>query len=814
MQRLILFKLNNFHFSKIYTFKSSLGRNYSKILRFKDIKPEHFSQVGEKNEILSKIYNLQSFIKIPNGFCLTKEVCLDFLYNSELPTTTSNVKDLVSSMKSQDELKSFINEKIQKTQFSKFITETIQQNYQDLERQYGNHCPIVIRSNVSEEYDFEPFYNIRDTNEIMENLKSKISEIYYYVSKETFHSRTISEKIFHNISLTLQKMIESNEFVPSGVMYNVDFRTGFRNAIEILSNFGYCEEILDSDHYVCFKPNVEKDIFPIIEKSRGEKFYRSILERNGKNLHKIRNSTPIKSKYCLTDEEIIFLSKHAISIEKMVEGNNVELKIKWAKDAKTKDIYIINVKEMKKISRLSNENWITEYDLLDKNQKEILIGDSINDRIVSGKVLNIKKMDNFKPGRILVTNSTNHQWNQALKRSKGLITENDQKFSHGPLFTKSQGIPCIFGAQKATQILRNGQTITMDGNTGKVYSGKLDFKISQHDLILMPKTQTKIMMKMERPEEAFKYSFVPNSGVGMLKIDTILKRIGIHPMSILHPYRLQKRDQIKLNQMTMQYPEKKEFFVEKLSNGISSICAAFYPKPVVVSFSDMMTSEYSNLLGGETFEPKERNPVLGLRGARRYLSDSYKEAFTLECEAIKRVREKMKFDNIQLIIPMCRTVEMGKLILEELKTNELEKNENLKIFLICELPSHIFQLDQFLELFDGYSIGTNDLTQMILGIDKAIKWEMISKIYDEKNSVIKNIIANTIEKVLKKKKYINICGDAVSEYPDFTEFLIENEIDAVTINPNSMIKSIHLIHEKETLISRIFAKKPEIFSSG
>ena len=395
-----------------------------------------------------------------------------------------------------------------------------------------------------------------------------------------------------------------------------------------------------------------------------------------------------------------------------------------------------------------------------------------------------------------------------------MITESGHKFSHGPLYTKTLGIPCIFDVKNAVSTFKTGQEVTMDGNTGKIYSGKLDFKIKQHDLFLIPKTKTQIMMTMEKPEDAFKYSFIPNSGVGMLKIDKILKRIGIHPLSLLHPYRLSKKSQTILNHLTFDYPEKKEFFIEKLSNGIGLICAAFYPKPVTMSFSDLTSNEFSKLLGGEVFEIPEDNPNLGLRGAARYLNTQYKEAFNLECEAVKRVINRMNFDNLQLIIPMCSTVKMGKEILDELTMNGLKKNEKLKIFLICELPSHIFELEKYLELFDGYSIGTNDLTQMILGIDKKSKNEMISKIYDEKNSVINNIIANIIEKVLKKNKYINICGDAVSNFPDFTEFLIENEINAVTINPKSMINSIHLINEKEKLISRIFSRNPEIFTSS
>jgi pyruvate, water dikinase len=799
----LIFKQN---LRKFKISKSSIS-SFPQILSFKEIKQHHFDQIGMKNELLSKIYNFKGIVKTPNGFCLTHRACQEIIYESELPSQNSNIKEFVNSFKNKEQLKLGITNKLLNFNFSKYMQYEIERCFQQLKREYGDHCSVGIRSNVSEHFDFENFYNIKSVEEIVKYCKLKLSEIYYNIVLLTQESDFVSEDVLKELSLTIQQTVHSNEITPSGIMYNVDYQTGYKNVIEISANYGMCEEFLDYDHFVCFKPNLLNDKYPIIEKSKGIKQICSVLDPHNHTIHQTKNTHSIIHNFCLTDSEIIHLSNQMFLIEKIC-SNGSEIKVKWSKDSISKEFYIIDVKKLVNVPRLANEQWIEEFVLKSVPKKVLAHGNTINHRITSGIVSNIRNVNQFTHSdQIIVTHTTNNKWNQIIGKSKGLIIEVGEKFHHAPLITKELGIPCIFKTKNATSLIHNGKEITMDGNTGNIYEGKLDFKVIQHDLFLIPQTKTKIMMTLDFPEEAFKYSFVPNSGVGLLRIESILKSIGFHPMAFLKSHILPKSEHSKLHKLTQDYPENKEYFIEKLSMSIGMICAAFYPKPVIMRFSDFNSLEFSQLIGGDRFELKEENPILGMRGVSRYLSHEYKEGFRLECEAVKRVRERMGFDNLQLILPMCRTVDNGKKILNVLKENGLEKSESLKIYLLCELPVHIFEIDQFLEIFDGYSIGTNDLTKTIMGVDKTN--EIVSNIYHEKNSVIKNIISSIIEKVLNKKKYIGICGDATNLYPDFAEFLVECEIESISLCPSSIFNTIKQIDEKEKLISRILSRNPE-----
>ncbi len=654
----------------------------------------------------------------------------------------------------------------------------------------------------------------------------------------SFNDRVIAyreeKKISHlefALSICVQKMVRS-DLASSGVIFTIDTETGFKNVVLINSIFGVGEMIVKGmvtpDEFYVFKPTLKQGFKSIILKNLGRKTKKYIYpvkssrsevfakseqfnRVNAKNqgIVEVAVSKKDQLRFSLTDEEILTLAKWACQIESHYK---IPQDIEWAKDGKTGEIFIVQSRP-ETVHTPQEIKFYEEYQLKTK-KPPILTGIAVGNKIGQGKVRiigDVSKIDQFQKGEVLVTKMTDPDWLPAMRIASAIVTNEGGKTAHAAIVSRELGIPCIVGTQKATEILKNGQEVTVDctqGLNGKILGGKISFKIKKYDLKKIPELTTKIMINIGSPDIAFKTSFLPNDGVGLARVEFILaEKIRIHPLALYHYKKLKIRakrtavepgkarfttGQIKeivkrIEEITVEHKDKKEHFIKELAEGIAKIAAAFWPKEVIVRFSDFKSNEYENLVGGQLFEKEEENPMLGFRGACRYLDKEFQPAFEMECQAIKRVREVFGLKNISVMVPFCRTVEEGEKVLELMEKFGLVKKE-LKTYVMCEVPSNVILAEEFLKIFDGISIGSNDLTQLILGVDRDNA--KIAYIGDERNEAVKEMIKKVIKLCRQKKKYAGICGQAPSDFPEFAEFLVKEGIESISLNPDTVIKTI------------------------
>jgi pyruvate, water dikinase len=540
---------------------------------------------------------------------------------------------------------------------------------------------------------------------------------------------------------------------------------------------------------------------------------------------KLTKNVPVapseRNVFALNDEEILQLAYWACIIEEhysQVRGTYTPMDIEWAKDGITNELFIVQARP-ETVQSQKQENVLRSYHLVAKAEDNtensspqpltapipIVTGRSVGEMIGNGKarvILDVHQIHQFQPGEILVTNRTDPDWEPIMKRASAIVTNSGGRTCHAAIIARELGIPAIVGCGNATTVLKTGQEITVscaEGETGKVYQGLLPYEIQELALEKLPHTHTQIMMNVGNPEEAFRFAAIPNDGVGLARMEFIIaNQIKVHPLALIHFDQLEDElARYKIAELTGEYENKAQFFVDKLAEGIGTIAAAFYPKPVIVRLSDFKSNEYANLLGGEKFEPKEENPMIGWRGASRYYDDRYREGFALECQAMKQVRDEKGLTNVILMIPFCRTPEEGQRVLAEMAKHGLVRGENgLQVYVMCELPSNVFLADEFCQIFDGFSIGSNDLTQLTLGLDRDS--ELVAHLFDERNQAVKRIIAKAIRTVKKHGRKIGICGQAPSDYPEFARFLVEQGIDSISLNPDSVLKTLLEIAIAET----------------
>jgi len=611
------------------------------------------------------------------------------------------------------------------------------------------------------------------------------------------------------LSIGVQKMVRS-DLACSGVMFTLDPESGFNNVIYITSAYGLGENVclgkVNPDEFFIFKPTLKKGYHPIISKRVGEKKYKLIYCSEGKKrIKNILVSKEDQMRLSLTNEELIQLSQWACLIEEYYsqkKGQLSPMDIEWAKDGLSEELYIVQARPETVHSR-KDINFLETYKLKEKS-RVLIKGRSVGEKIAAGKVKvikNVKDINSFEEGKILVTTMTDPDWEPIMKKAAGIVTDKGGRTCHAAIVARELNIPCIVGTSSGSKMLKDGQSITLDctsGDEGKIYEGILDFEIQHLNLQSIPSCKTKIMMNIGNPDQAFDQCFIPNDGVGLAREEFIINSyIKIHPLALIHYDKL-KDNKIKqqIDKLTFDYDDKKQYFVDKLSQGIGRIAAAFYPKEVIVRLSDFKSNEYANLIGGQLFEPEEENPMLGWRGASRYYDDKYREAFSLECQALKKVRDKFGLTNVVIMVPFCRTIEEAKKVIEEMKTNGLEQGEEgLKIYAMCEIPSNVILAEEFLDIFDGFSIGSNDLTQMVLGLDRDS--ELVSHIFNENHPAVKQLIKQVIDIANKKGKYIGICGQAPSDFPDFAAFLLDCGISSISLTPDAVLKTKLMIAEKE-----------------
>jgi len=791
------------------------------ILWLNEIGIEDVPLVGGKNASLGEMYvNLvPKGVNLPEGFALTTNFYWKFL--------KANGLDLVleeafkgfdpKSIKSIQETGKICRDAISKGEFPNELKEEALSAYGKLAEKFGPDPDVAVRTsavcedmpNASFAGQFETYLNVRGGDELLKAVRKSIVSTFTDRAIAYREEKKVNQLEF-GLSVGVLKMIRS-DLASSGIMFTLDTETGFPNVVLINSIWGIGELIVKGritpDEFYVFKPTLKKGYKSIIVKNLGRKTIKYIYSLKG-GLKEIAVKKSEQLKFSLNEEEILTLAKWAVIIEEHYSAKFnkwMPQDIEWAKDGKTGQLYIVQSRP-ETVHMPKAENVIEEYQV-ETDKAPILSGIAIGEKIGTGNVRiisDVKKINQFKPGEILVTKMTDPDWVPVMRIASAIITDEGSKTCHAAIVSRELGVPAIVGSQKATKVLKTGQTVTVDctqGMKGRVFLGKINFQVKKQNLSEVPKIKTKITMNIGDPQTAFKASFLPNSGVGLAREEFIIaEKIRVHPMAL---YNFEKiKDQKlkrKIAEITVEHKDKKEFFVKELAEGIAQIAAAVYPNETIVRFSDFKTNEYKNLVGGSLYESEESNPMMGFRGASRYISDKYQPAFLMECEAIKRVRDVFGLKNVNVMIPFCRTLEEGRKSVDLTRQAGLSKSE-VKIYVMCEIPANVILAEEFLEIFDGFSIGSNDLTQLTLGLDRDNG--SISYIGDERNEAVLDMLYEAIRVCKKKKKYIGICGEAPSNYPDFAKFLVGEGIESMSLNPNVVLKTYLIVAEKEKQLNK------------
>lgn len=781
------------------------------VINLLDVNLSNLDKVGGKNASTGEMiqYLTPLGIKIPGGFATTVEAYKKFIGQNDLDKKISQALSIikVSDIKQLNKTSAQIRRWIIATPFSPEFETEIAIAYQQLKG-----ISVAVRSSATAEDlpsasfagQQESFLNIRGIKNILQAVKLVFASL--------FTSRAISYRHHHGfdhakfaISVGIQPMIRSDKGT-SGVIFTLDTESGFDQVILITASYGLGEAIVQGrvnpDEFIVHKPTLAAGKFAILQRRLGDKMIKMIYA-NTKNPHESIKTVAVKesnrSHFCLNDEDILSLAKQALLIEKHYEK---PMDIEWAKDGLDGQIYILQARSETVIkSRLLKERTIEHYSLRKKGR--ILVkGQSVGQRIGSGIariVLDPKKMRAMKADEILVTEMTDPDWEPIMKQAAAIITNRGGRTCHAAIVARELGIPAVVGCDRATRILKENQAITVscaEGEVGYVYDEKLPYELEKIAIRDLPKLPLKLCINIGAPDKAFTDQFLPNEGVGLARLEFIISNmIGIHPNTVLNFEILPKQLKKEVARRTAAYANPVEYYIEKLREGISMIAAAFYPKQVIFRFSDFKSNEYANLLGGNLFEEDEENPMLGFRGASRYRDEKFKQSFKLECKAFKRVRDQMGLINAQVMIPFVRTVKELKQVVRLAEKFGLKRGENnLKIYMMCEIPSNVLLATKFLEHIDGFSIGSNDLTQLTLGLDRDSN--LVASLFDERDEAVKLLLHEAIQTCNKAGKYIGICGQAPSDYPDFAEWLMQEGIQSISLNPDSIVETWMLLAKK------------------
>jgi pyruvate,water dikinase len=614
------------------------------------------------------------------------------------------------------------------------------------------------------------------------------------------------------LSIGVQPMVRSDAAC-SGVMFTLDTESGFRDAVVINGAWGLGEAVVQGmatpDEWIVFKPTLLQGFRPIVTRKLGVKEVKMVFadDDTGTQIRDVVETQ--RNRFCLAGFEVLQLAKWACAIEDHYSkraGRHQPMDIEWAKDGITGELFILQARP-ETVHGQNTENFIETYRLSENHGTPLVTGVAVGEKIGSGKahvLLDPDKLRSFGEGEILVTSMTDPAWEPIMKRASAIVTERGGRTCHSAIISRELGIPCIVGTGDATEKIRSGTDITVscaEGERGNVYYGKIDFEVERQMITDDVRPRTQVMMNVGDPDHAFAVSRLPNDGVGLARLEFMINNhIGVHPMALVNYPNLRKKETIEEISRRIGEEDPKEFFIRKLSEGIGRIAAAFYPKPVIVRMSDFKSNEYAQLIGGGEFEPTEENPMLGFRGASRYYDDRYRPGFRLECLAMCRVRDDMGLTNVKAMIPFCRTVEEGERVIKLMAEYGLVQGENdLEIYAMCELPANVVFADEFLKVFDGYSIGSNDLTQLALGLDRDS--EMVAHLFDERNGAVEKMVAMAIEAARRNGKKIGICGQAPSDYPEFARFLVERGINSISLNPDTVVQTTHHILETEQALN-------------
>lgn len=798
------------------------------VMWLNEVGMENIELVGGKNASLGEmIKGLSSIgVKIPMGFVVTSKAYHYFIdYNNLRDKIREALAGLdPNNIEDLSRRGLTVRELIKGGRFPEDLKNEILKAYEELSKMYGQfRVDVAVRSSATAEDlpnasfagQQDTYLNIKGDETLLSAIRSCFASL--------FTDRAISYreafKFDHfaiGLAVGVQKMVRS-DLAASGVSFSIDSDSGFKDVVLINASYGLGEMVVQGavtpDEFLVFKPTLKEGYEAIIEKKLGRKTHKMVYGTDPDERTKIiAVSKEEQAKFCLEDHEVLKLARWVMSIEEYYTskyGKWTPMDVEWAKDGELNELFIVQARPETIHSRKDHSKIIT-YKITEpyeeRIEKRIVEGIAVGDKVAFGKVRILHDLEDakeFQAGEVLVTDMTDPDWEPIMKKAAAIVTNKGGRTCHAAIVARELGVPAVVGAGNATEVLENGIEVTVscaEGERGYVYEGKIEFEVEEFDLKDLPKTKTPIIMNVASPEGAFDLSFLPNAGVGLAREEFIINNyISIHPLALIKFDEIKQKDPELaeiIEDKTFGYENKEEYYIKKLSYGIAKIAAAFYPKPVIVRFSDFKSNEYANLIGGKYFEPEEENPMIGFRGASRYYSEFFKPAFGLECKAILRVRNKMGLKNVIVMIPFCRTPEEAKKVLEVMEEYGLKKGENgLQVYVMCELPSNVILADQFAEYFDGFSIGSNDLTQLTLGLDRDSS--LVAHLYDERNEAVKRMISQVIKTVKEKGKKIGICGQGPSDFPDFAQFLVEQGIDTISINPDSIIKTTKAIYEIE-----------------
>ncbi|NPV63456.1 MAG: phosphoenolpyruvate synthase [Methanotrichaceae archaeon] len=802
-----------------------MDKNDKFVLWFNQIGINDVPVVGGKNASLGEMYRELSSegVKIPNGFATTSHAYWRVL---EVAGVLPEMKRILSGLDKENvrdlaERGRKVRDLILGASIPDEVWSGIKEAYDRLGEQYGPNPDVAVRSSASAEDlptasfagQQETYLNVRGYDELKEAC------IKCYAS--LFTDRAISYRIDQGfdhfkvaLSIGIMKMVRS-DLATSGVIFTIDTETGFRNAVFITASYGLGENIVQGavnpDEFYVFKTTFRKGFRPIIKKSLGAKQMRLIYGQGTEKAltRNIEVPDDERRRFCINDDDVLKLADYAIKIEDHYSkkaGAYRPMDVEWAKDGKSGELFIVQARPETVQSQRSMD-FLESYHLQEKG-KIIVTGRSVGEKIGSGKariIPDVSHLAAFQAGEVLVSTTTTPDWEPVMKKAAAVVTSQGGRTSHAAIVSREFGIPAVVGADGAMDKIQTGREVTVscaEGDVGHVYEGILPFKVERIDLLGLVRPKTAVMINLGNPEVAFATSMIPNDGVGLARLEFIISSyIKVHPMALIHPDQVKDEEARRaIDELTFGYEDRKEYFVEKLSQGIGTIAAAFYPRPVVVRLSDFKSNEYANLIGGRFFELDENNPMLGFRGASRYYHERYREAFALECAALKRVRELMGLDNVIVMIPFCRRVDEASKVLKEMEKNGLKRGQDgLRIYIMCEIPSNVILVDEFCQLVDGMSIGSNDLTQLTLGIDRDS--ELLAQEFDERDPAVKKMVSLSIQGTRRNRRHSGLCGQAPSDYPDFAEFLVQEGIDSISVNPDTVMKITLKVLEKEKEIS-------------
>lgn len=809
---------------KPFGFKSCLEA-VKYIINLNEVSLQDINLVGGKNASLGEmIQNIESMgIKVPNGFAVTTNAYRDFIDFNGLQ---EQVVNLVSGLDDGNlpELRRVgaeVRQLIRNGIFPPKIKEEIRERYQQLSESYGqNMIDVAVRSSATAEDlpdasfagQQETFLNVRGSESILEAVRNCFASL--FTDRAISYRNTFNYNHFDiALSVCIQKMVRS-DMAASGVAFSLDPESGFKDVVVVNSSWGLGEMIVQGavspDEFIIFKPSLEQGFSSIIEKKIGNKDKKMIYgEDHGKLTKTVTVSDEDKEKFSITDQQALEIARWVSSIEKYyskLKGRWCPMDVEWAIDGISNDLYIVQARP-ETIHSQNKTKMLVEYHVQSEGIKPIVTGIAVGDRAASGKVVIMHSVDGtvdehlFEEGSILVTEMTDPDWEPIMKKASAIITNKGGRTCHAAIVAREMGLPAIVGCFNATEILKEKQMVTVscaEGDSGFVYDGYVEFHKTETSLEDLPKVKTPIMLNVASPDIAFKFAHLPNAGVGLAREEFIINNyIRVHPMALLKHRALNDKDlSEQIRKITLGYDSEETFFIKRLSYGIARIASSFYPNKVIVRLSDFKSNEYYNLLGGSYFEPIEENPMIGWRGASRYYSEAYEPAFGMEIKAIKRVREKMGLKNVVVMIPFCRTVGELLKVYETMEKYGLKRGENgLEVYLMAELPSNIFMADEFAKHIDGFSIGSNDLTQLVLGLDRDSA--LVAHIYDERNTAVKRAISHLIQVGKENGVKVGICGQGPSDFPDFAQFLVEEGIDSISVTPDSLLKTLKALANQE-----------------